>query len=88
MTQLVLDISPEELERIQAQAQRRGYEDLPAYIRALIDADTADVDTDEDEDDERSLEDIKAGIKEALREALRGEYLTEEEFWKSLDDDE
>jgi hypothetical protein len=87
MTQLVLDISPEELERIQMQAQRRGYDDLPAYIRALIDADTAAEDADEDEDDERSLEDIKAGIKEALREALRGEYVPLESLWTDDDDE-
>lgn len=74
-----------EQDEIEAIARRRGFETLRDYMRSLIEQDAAQ----HGETvtlDEPSLDEIKAGIKQGLREAMRGEYISLETLW--ADDDE
>lgn len=75
----------EELEWLEAIARRRGYDAPKAYLRALVDADAAEHGEPllfEDDDDV----DIRAELKEALRQSFRGETVPLESLW--TDDDE
>jgi predicted DNA-binding protein len=40
---LVIDVTPEERERIEALAHQRGYKTPTEYVRALIESDSADM---------------------------------------------
>jgi len=75
---LVIEVNADEKEAIETLAHRRGYDSSVDYVRALIRADA------EHEDDEAILE----GLRQGLREAMRGEGLTEDEFWKALRQDD
>ena len=76
MINLVLRITEEEEEQIKARAQARGFDDVNAYLKALIELDA----------DEPTLDEIRAGIKQGLREALRGDFVSLDQLWS--DDDE
>jgi DNA-directed RNA polymerase specialized sigma24 family protein len=73
-----------EVQRLQTIARRRGYDALREYLRALVDADAAEHDEpppfDEDEVD------IRAELKEGIRQALRGETIPLESLWSDDDD--
>jgi hypothetical protein len=68
---------PTELEQITEFAHQRGYETINEYIRALVDADMNEISVDDDVD-------IRVGLARAWRDVLKGDVLTEEEFWKAL----
>jgi hypothetical protein len=74
-----------ELEYLETIAQRRGYTEPREYLRALVDADAREhgepVLSEGDE-----VVDIHGELKEALRQALRGETVPLESLW--TDDDE
>lgn len=80
----------EERKAVEDLARRRGYSEVREYLRTLIAADATQhgeampfVD-DLDDDDEH----IRESIQQGYREILRGEALTEEEFWKAAAEDE
>lgn len=66
----------DEQKRYEAKARRRGFKTLRDYMRSLIERDV--------EQDDDALE----GFRIAWGQAMRGELLTEEEFWKAVGDDE
>lgn len=75
-----------EQDQIEALARRRGFKTVRDYMRALIEQDAAQHGESLPLEDERSAEEIGEGIKQGLREALRGEYVSLETLWS--DDDE
>ncbi len=75
----ILTISEDEAERLTKLAQQRGYDAPDAYLRALVSADA----------EQHAIElpfseDVRASFKRAFRDALLGNVMTEEEFWKRL----
>jgi hypothetical protein len=42
--QVTLEVTPEQLERLEAHAHQRGYESVKTYLQALIEADVEAVD--------------------------------------------
>jgi hypothetical protein len=74
-------VSRDEYERIKAAAAQRGYDSVDAYVRALL---AADEQADEDDDD---LDYVRESIRQGLREALRGEVVSEEDFWRLIQED-
>jgi hypothetical protein len=78
--------SSSERRLVEALAQRRGFKTLRDYMRSLIEQDAAQHGEAMPLDDELSAQDIGDSIKQGLREALRGEFVSLETLW--LDDDE
>lgn len=74
----------EEVQALEDIARRRGYSSAALYLRYLVDVDAAENDEplvfDDDDDDER----IREGIKQGMKDALKGDVLTEEEFLRSI----
>jgi hypothetical protein len=82
---LNITLTPEEHERVEEKARRRGYNTPDEYVRALIEADVMSADeVDYEDDDETILE----GIREGLRDALSGNVRPISELWDSLDNEE
>jgi len=76
MIELVIRVTEKERDQLKARAAARGFENVDDYLKTLIELDA----------DESTLYDIRDGIKQGLREALRGEYLPLDSLWS--DDDE
>lgn len=76
---LTIDLTPEDRQRIEELAQKRGYNAASDYLLALVEADEL-LANDDDEID------IRAELKEGLRQALEGETVPLESLWE--DDDE
>lgn len=79
---LTIQITPEEHETLVQRSHEHGYERVDDYLRALALSEAED-----DDPDERSLEDIREGIKQGLREAMRGEYVPLDSLWTDDDDE-
>lgn len=79
--------TPDERKKLEAQARRRGFKTLREYVQALIKQDAeqhgATIETEGD-----NLDDPAEGFRVGWAQAMRGEVLTEEEFWKAVADDE
>jgi len=73
-----------ERKAVEAQAHRRGFETLRDYMRTLIETDAAE--HGEPPPLKRTHAELRDGIKQGLREALRGEQVPLETLWS--DDDE
>lgn len=80
----------EEEEAVKALAQRRGFSELREYVRSLIVADAQQhgealslAEGDEDDD----LPDPEESFRRGWAQAMRGELLSEEEFWKAVGSD-
>jgi hypothetical protein len=73
-----VELSAEEFELLENRAHELGYSKVNDYLRIVIEDILAD---DLDDDDV----DIRAELKQGLREALRGETVPLESLW---DDDE
>ncbi len=71
---------------IEALAQRRGFKTVRDYMRALVEQDAEQHGEVVSLGDAPSPDEIRAGIKQSLREALRGEYVSLETLW--ADDEE
>ncbi len=79
----------DELKRVEALAHKRGFTSMREYMHSLVDSDAAshgEMPLFEDINDDDDA--IRAAIKQGYREALRGDVLTEEEFWKAVSEDE
>jgi hypothetical protein len=76
-------LSENELEEYEAIARQRGYKSLRDYMRILIekDAETPEVDDDE-------LPDPEESFRVAWGQAMRGEFITLEEFRRSMEEDD
>ena len=87
MSNLILNISNEERERLDELARRRGFEESEAYLRALIEADAREHgDTPPFTDDEDDV-DIRAEFRQAWRDAMTGNVISLEDLWKAVDDE-
>lgn len=84
MTTPLLNLSDHERERLETLAQRRGFQAADDYLKALVDADAAqmgeDLPFDEDEVD------IRAEFKQAWHEAMTGKTMSIEDMWKAIDE--
>lgn len=84
---LIIPLTPEEREKFEALAHRRGFRRSDDYVRALVEFDAkqhgevAPFEADE-------LSDPIESFRIGWAQAMRGEVLTEEEFWKAVADDE
>jgi hypothetical protein len=78
---LTITITVEQRERIEAQAQERGYESPDDYLLALVES---DVDDEADMTKEEVLEDLR----ESIREAMTGKTIPAKDFLAALDDDD
>ncbi len=76
-----VELTVQEFELLENRAHELGYSKVDEYLRTVIDEILAD-ELDEDDDDDV---DIRAELKQGLREALRGETVPLESLW---DDDE
>lgn len=76
-SQIVLEITTEERQRLEAQAQKRGYEELSAYLLALVDADIQD----------EEAEDPVEGFREGWRDVMNGNTYPISTLWDDLDDE-
>ena len=79
--------TPDERKVVQAYARRRGFKSLREYMRSLIARDAQEHGEALLTDEEPSHEEILAGIREGLEEALRGEGLPVETLWNEADDE-
>jgi hypothetical protein len=85
---LVIPLTPEEREKFEALAHRRGFRASDDYVRALVEFDAqqhgeaAPFETDEE------LGDPIEGFRIGWAQAMRGETLSEEEFWEAVNDDD
>ena len=71
-----LPVTPEERDRIEENAKRRGYEDLSDYLRSLLQVDAVTHgDPEPFEDDEPTKEEILATLRRAMNDALKGNTL-------------
>jgi Arc/MetJ-type ribon-helix-helix transcriptional regulator len=78
MTLLKIELPPDALQRLEALARRNGYDSPDEYLRAVVDNLLND-----DSDEE-----ILADLKEAWREAQRGEGMSVEDLWKFVENDD
>lgn len=60
------------------QAQQKGYDTPEDYIADLLNSDASIAFEDE----------LGLGFKDAFKDALRGKWLTEEEFWQRMAEDD
>ena len=80
----------EEQEEVEALARRRGFSQLREYVRTLVEADAQQhgepMSFAEDEDDQ--LGDPAESFRRGWAQAMRGEFITLEEFRKSMENDD
>jgi hypothetical protein len=74
MSQIILNVSEDEARLLSERAQEYGYETVEAYLRAIAEIQFED--------------DLGLGFKQAFKDALQGKFLTEDEFWQRMADDE
>lgn len=79
--------SPNERKAITALARRHGFKSMREYLRSLVEVD-AEKRGDPAPLEGDKLSDPAENFKRAWGEAMRGELLTEEEFWKAVSEDE
>jgi hypothetical protein len=86
---LGIHVSVEERDRIHGLARQRGFNELDAYLRSLIESDakaqgeTLVLNYDDDEREE----DPKSAFKEAWHQAMTGQHRPIQHLWDELDDE-
>lgn len=73
----------DERKKYEALAHKRGFETLRDYMRSLIQADVEEHDV-----DEADLGDPAENFRIAWGQAMRGEFITLEEFRHSMEEDD
>jgi hypothetical protein len=76
---LVIDLTPEERQRIEDLARQRGYEAPADYLKALVESDA--------EEDEGFDEDPVAAFRQSWHEAMTGQTHPVSTLWDDLDDE-
>ena len=76
----------DERKRFEELAHRRGFKSLRKYVQSLIQQDAEQHGEAVEADDQ--LDDPVESFREGWAQAMRGEVLTEEEFWKAVSEDE
>ena len=85
---LVITLTAQEREKIDELAHRRGFQASDDYVRALVESDAQQHgETDPFETDEE-LGDSIEGFRIGWAQVMRGETLSEEEFWEAVNDDD
>lgn len=79
---VVLEMTPEERERLETLARQRGYAASADYVRALIEIDAAQGITVEDDDDP------EAGFLQGWHDAMTGNTLPASKLRQALSDDD
>lgn len=74
---LILDLTPEDRQRIEEQARQRGFDDPEDYLMALVEWDA----------DEGLDEDPEASFRKALHEVMTGQTYPISTLWDFLDDE-
>jgi hypothetical protein len=72
-----IDVTDAERQRIEESAKQRGFETTDDYVKSLIDADI-----------EETTESLESSFRRAWQDAQQGNLLTEDEFWKALQNDD
>ncbi len=80
---LVIDVTPEERQRIEARARQHGYPTAREYLLALVEADEEIDDLDLD-----TREGLLSGVRASLRQAIKGETRPVSELWDAVAEDE
>jgi hypothetical protein len=76
---LTIDLTVEELHKLEERAEQRGYDAVTDYLLALVDWDA--------EEDEDLEEDPKAAFRQAWHEAMTGNTHPVSTLWDDLDDE-
>lgn len=87
MTELVLHITAEQRERIEAMAQQRGYDALDSYLLALAELDAQGSLVLRDSDDDLTQEQLETNFRQGLHEVLTGKTYPIEKLWDMVDDE-
>ncbi len=80
--------TPEEQKKYEEQAHRKGFETLRAYILSFMEKDAALDNEPGTTNTNSDLIDPIESFKKGWAQAMRGDVLTEEEFWKAVSDDD
>jgi hypothetical protein len=80
--------TPDEHKQFEALAHRRGFKSLRKYVRSLIEQDAEQHGESVEVEAADELDDPIESFREGWAQAMRGEGLTEEEFWKAVSEDE
>jgi hypothetical protein len=87
MADLILHITPEQRQRIEAMAQKRGYQAPDDYLLALAELDAQGDLMLRDSDDDLTQEQLEANFRQGLHEALSGQTNPIDKLWDMVDDD-
>ena len=87
MTDLVLHITAEQHQRIEAMAHQRGYEALDAYLLALAELDAQGELVLRDSNDDLTQEQVEANFRQGLHEVMTGQTYSIDKLWDMVDDD-
>jgi hypothetical protein len=80
--------TPDEQKQFEELARRRGFASLRRYVQTLIQQDAEQHGESVDIEAGDELPDPVESFRAGWTQAMRGETLTEEEFWQAVSDDE
>ncbi|MBI1277308.1 MAG: hypothetical protein GC179_04185 [Anaerolineaceae bacterium] len=84
MTDLVLHMTPEQQQRIEATARKRGYQSLDDYLLALAELD-AQGDLMLKDTDDLTKEQLEANFRQGLHEVVSGKTYPIDQLWDMVD---
>lgn len=87
MTDLVLHITAEQRQRIEAMAHQRGYDAIDSYLVALAELDAQGNLVLRDSDDDLTQEQLEANFRQGLHEVMTGKTYPIDKLWDMVDDD-
>ncbi len=85
MTDLVLHITSEQRQRIEAMAQKRGYQALDDYLLALAELDAQGDLLLRDDDSDLTQEQLEANFRQGLQEVVSGKTYPINKLWDMVD---
>lgn len=87
MADLILHITPEQRQRIEAMAHKRGYQAPDDYLLALAELDAQGDLVLRDSDDDLTQEQLEANFRQGLHEIVSGQTYPIDKLWDMVDDD-
>ena len=87
MADLVLHITAEQRQRIEAMAHQRGYDTPDVYLLALAELDAQGELVIRDSDDDLTQEQLEANFRQGLHEVMSGQTYSIDQLWNMVDDD-
>lgn len=85
MTDLVLHMTSEQRQRIEAMAQRRGYQATEDYLLALAELDAQGDLLLRDDDSDLTQEQLEANFRQGLHEVVSGKTYPIDKLWDMVD---